>query len=432
MRYYDNNEVIDRKQLTEIQSRRLINTVNKVYENVEHYRDKMTAAAIHPDDIRSIEDLSRLPFTEKQDLRDTYPYGMFAVNIQNIVRVHASSGTTGKPTVVGYTEQDLETWSIDIARALVAIGATSSDFIHISYGYGLFTGGMGMNLGAEKIHAAAIPASTGNTARQLQVLRDFASTILCCTPSYALYLAESLNDAGYSKDDISLRAGLFGAEPWSENMRKDIEAKLGIKAYDIYGIAEIMGPGVAYECHNQNGMHISEDHFLPEIIDPNTGERLPEGQEGELVITCIKKEGLPLIRYRTRDIASLIYEPCSCGRTFVRMTKPKGRTDDMLIIRGVNVFPSQIEEVLLTIEGILPQYLIVVDRIGNLDRIQIQVELSSQIPFDAVRLVEEKERNIKTAIEATLGISVEVKLVSPKTLARSEGKAVRVIDNRVI
>ena len=432
MSYYDSNETIDRKQLNELQTQRLIKTVNLVYEKVKPYREKMIKAGITPNDITSLDDLKYLPFTEKQDLRDSYPYGMFASDMHDVVRIHASSGTTGKPTVVGYTKKDLDTWSTETARALYAAGASSEDFVHVSYGYGLFTGGLGLNAGAEKIGAGTIPASSGNTARQLQILRDFGSTILCCTPSYALYLAEALEEAGYSKKDIHLKAGLFGAEPWTESMRKDIEDKLGIKAYDIYGLSEIMGPGVGYECDNQDGMHISEDHFIPEIIDPATGKNLDNGVGGELVFTCITKEALPLIRYRTRDISSLKSGTCPCGRTFVRMSKPVGRTDDMLIIRGVNVFPSQIEEVLLRMDDVLPQYLIVVDRIRNLDRIQVQVEMSSTIPFDAVRLVEEKERNIRQAIESTLGIAVDIKLVSPKTLTRSEGKAVRVVDNRVI
>lgn len=431
MKYYDKTEVASRDELHEIQSKNLIKTVTSVYENVIPYRKKMDAIGITPGDIKSIDDLHLLPFTEKQDLRDAYPYGMFAVDMKEVVRIHASSGTTGKQTVVGYTKNDLDVWSTDIARALTAIGASSSDYIHISYGYGLFTGGLGVHAGAEKIGASTIPVSSGNTARQIQIMRDFKSSILCCTPSYALYLAEALEDAGYTTKDIYLKAGLFGAEPWSENMRRDIEQKLGIKAYDIYGLSEIMGPGVAYECSSQTGLHVSEDHFYPEIIDPTTEQVLKDNINGELVFTCLNKEALPLIRYRTRDISSLTHEQCSCGRTFVKMNKPAGRTDDMLIIRGVNVFPSQIEEVLLTIEGVLPQYLIVVERVNNLDRIQVQVEMSSSIPFDAVRLVEEKERKIRQAIESTLGIAVDIKLVNPKTITRSEGKAVRVIDKRV-
>lgn len=430
MRNYDRYEVLNREELKDIQNRRLKETVASVYENVTPYRKKMEEAGVKPSDIGGIEDLHLLPFTEKNDLRDNYPYGMFNVDLEKVVRIHATSGTTGKPTVVGFTKNDLDTWSIDIARVLTAAGASAKDFIHVSYGYGLFTGGMGLHVGAERIGAATIPASSGNTTRQLQILRDFGSTILCCTPSYAMYLIEALEEAGYTKEDIHLKTGIFGAEPWSENMRKDIESKLGIKAYDIYGIAEIMGPGVAYECVNQNGLHISEDHFIPEIIDPIDGKVLEEGQEGELVFTCIKKEALPLIRYRTRDITSLTYEECSCGRQFARMTRLKGRTDDMLIIRGVNVFPSQIEEVLLSMEGVLPQYMIIIDRVHNLDRIKVQVEMSSNLAFDAVRLVEDKERSIKTAIESSLGISVDIQLVSPKTLLRSEGKAVRVVDNR--
>ena len=432
MKYYDNNELLEAEELHRLQGERLRDTVARVYENVLPYREKMDKIGIKPEDIKTIDDLALLPFTEKQDLRDSYPYGLFAVDMDRVVRIHASSGTTGKQTVVGYTEKDLDTWRIETARALTAAGASSKDFVHVAYGYGLFTGGLGLNGGAEKIGASTIPVSSGNTTRQLQIMRDFGSTILCCTPSYALYLAEALEEEGYTKDDIHLKAGLFGAEPWSEGMRRDIETKLGIKAYDIYGLSEIMGPGVAYECENQKGMHVSEDHFIPEIIDSATGRVLEDDKAGELVFTCINKEALPLIRYRTRDISSLTHERCSCGRSFARMSRPMGRTDDMLIIRGVNVFPSQIEDVLLRMEDVLPQYMIVVERINNLDRIQIQVEMSSAIPFDAVRLVEEKERSIKSAIESTLGIAADIKLVSPKTITRSEGKAVRVIDRRVI
>ena len=429
---YDINETLAEGELKEIQNARLRDTVERVYARVKPYREKMDAAKVSPSDIRTVDDLYKLPFTEKQDLRDAYPYGMFAVSTDEVVRIHASSGTTGKQTVAGYTANDLESWRILTARALVAAGACRGDFIHVSYGYGLFTGGLGLNGGAEKLGAAAIPVSSGNTARQIQIMRDFGSSILCCTPSYALYIAESMKEAGVSPDELNLKAGLFGAEAWSENMRAQIEKGLGLKAYDIYGLTEIIGPGVAYECAEQDGMHISEDHFIPEIIDSESGALLADSQSGELVLTCINKEAFPLIRYRTRDVSFLTRTACPCGRSFARMARLMGRTDDMLIIRGVNVFPSQIEHVLLQIDGVNPQYLILVDRINNLDRMQIQVEMSPDAPFDAVRFVEEKERSIKAAVESTLGIAADIKLVSPNTLARSEGKARRVVDNRVM
>ncbi|NLL91604.1 MAG: phenylacetate--CoA ligase [Ruminococcaceae bacterium] len=432
MKYFDFNEVIPEKVLRNLQAERLIETVKRVYDRVAPYRKKMDEAGISPDDIKSLDDLKKLPFTEKQDLRDSYPYGYFACDMEDVVRIHASSGTTGKQTVVGYTERDLDVWATDTARALVAAGADNTDFVHVSYGYGLFTGGLGVNGGAEKIKAKTIPVSVGNTARQINIMKDFGSTVLCCTPSYALYMVEALKEAGISTDELSLKCGIFGAEPWSENMRAEIEKGFGIKAYDIYGLSEVMGPGVAYECCEQDGLHISDDHFIAEIIDPETGEVLEDGQEGELVFTCIDKEALPLIRYRTRDVSYLYKGECACGRSFKRMARPMGRTDDMLIIRGVNVFPSQIEQVLLETEHILAQYLITVDRVDNLDRMLIEIEMSPDAPFDAVRFVEEKERSIRAAIESTLGISAVVKLVSPKTLARGEGKAKRVIDNRNI
>jgi len=429
---YDKNETLAGEELKELQNARLRETVARVYERVKPYRDKMDAARVSPEEIITTDDLHKLPFTEKQDLRDAYPYGMFAVPMNEVVRIHATSGTTGKQTVTGYTSNDLENWRILTARALTAAGATGDDFVHVSYGYGLFTGGLGLNGGAEKLGAAVIPVSSGNTARQIQIMKDFGSTILCCTPSYALYLAESMREAGLTPDDIFLRAGLFGAEPWSENMRREIEKGLGLKAYDIFGLAEILGPGVAFECSEQDGMHISEDHFIPEIIDPETKETLPDGESGELVFTCISKEAFPLIRYRTRDLSSLSRMNCACGRPFVKMARMMGRTDDMIIIRGVNVFPSQIEHVLLQIDGITPQYMIFVDRVNNLDRMQIRVEMSPDAPFDAVRFVEEKERSIKAAVESVLGVATEIKLVSPKTIERSEGKAKRVVDSRVL
>jgi phenylacetate-CoA ligase len=417
-------------EMESLQSFRLSQTIRRVYEKVPYYRDKMDAAGVKPEDIQSIADLSKLPFMYKQDLRDTYPYGLFAVPMDEVVRVHASSGTTGKQIVVGYTRNDLALWDECAARALTAAGATKSDFMHVSYGYGLFTGGLGIHGGAEKIGMTVIPVSTGNTARQINIIKDFGSTIICCTPSYAMFIAETMKEQGISKDDIKLKAGLFGAEPWTEEMRKKLEDMIGLKAYDIYGLTEIIGPGVSYDCIEQNGMHICEDHFIPEIINPDTGEVLPLGEQGELVFTCITKEAFPLIRYRTRDIAVLSREKCSCGRTLIKMKKPRGRTDDMLIIRGVNVFPSQIETVLLSKCGGEPFYQIIVDRVNNTDTLEIKVELTQGMFSDIIKTVEDIEINIKSAIESVLGISAKITLVEPKTLTRFEGKAVRVTDNR--
>ena len=417
-------------EMKALQSFRLSQTIRRVYENVPYYRDRMDKAGVKPDDIKSVNDLYKLPFTFKQDLRDTYPYGLFAVPMEDVVRVHASSGTTGKQIVVGYTKKDLETWSECCARALTAAGATPKDFMHISYGYGLFTGGLGLHGGAEKVGMTVIPVSVGNTKRQINIIKDFGSTYICCTPSYALFLAETMKDMGITKDDIHLRGGLFGAEPWTEEMRKEIEDKLGLKAYDIYGLTEIIGPGVAFECCEQTGMHINEDNFIPEIIDPDTGEVLPEGSQGELVFTCITKEAFPLIRYRTRDIGILTREKCSCGRTLIKMKKPAGRSDDMLIIRGVNVFPSQIESVLLQLGNTSPYYQLIVDRVNNTDTLEIQVELSPEMFSDTIKNIEKQERIIKAAVESTLGIAANIRLVEPKTISRVEGKAVRVIDKR--
>ncbi len=419
-------------EIRSLQSLRLSQTIRKVYANVPYFRARMDEMGVAPDDIRSVDDLSKLPFTVKQDLRDNYPFGMFAVPMDEIVRIHASSGTTGKQTVVGYTQNDVEVWKEIIARSLVAAGGSAKDFVHIAYGYGLFTGGLGMHYGAEAIKASVIPVSTGNTQRQIQIMLDYGSTILCSTPSYALYLGETLKEMGIDKSQLKLKAGIFGAEPWTEPMRKEIENLLGIKAYDIYGLSEVMGPGVSFECSEQTGMHINEDHFIAEIIDPETGRQLPDGEQGELVFTAITKEALPLIRYRTRDIATLTREKCSCGRTFVKMTKPCGRTDDMLIIRGVNVFPSQVESVLLSLGQTAPHYMLIVDRVDNLDTLEIQVEMSEQMFSDAVRHIEEQERRIRAAVESTLGIAAKVRLVEPKTIQRSEGKAKRVIDKRKI
>ncbi len=417
-------------EMKQLQGFRLSQTVRRVYENVPLYRERMDAAGIKPEDIKSVEDLKKLPFTYKQDLRDTYPYGMFAVPMSDVVRLHASSGTTGKQIVVGYTNNDINVWGECCARALTAAGATKDDFMHVSYGYGLFTGGFGIHQGAERIGMTVIPVSTGNTKRQINIIKDFGSTYICCTPSYALYLAETMEEEGITKDDIHLKAGLFGAEPWTEEMRREIEDKLGLKALDIYGLTEIIGPGVSFECEEQTGMHINEDHFIVETINPDTGEVLPEGEQGELVFTCITKEAFPLIRYRTRDIGVLSRAKCSCGRTLVKMLKPRGRSDDMLIIRGVNVFPSQIESVLLTLGNTAPFYQIIVDRVNNNDTFEIKIELSEEMFSDTVKGLNDREREIKAAIESTLGISPKITLVEPKTLPRVEGKAVRVIDNR--
>lgn len=430
--YRNEIETASVEELKALQSYRLIKTVRHVYENVPFYKEKFDALGIRPEDIKSVADLSRLPFTYKQDLRDNYPYGLFAVKQDQVVRIHASSGTTGKQTVVGYTQSDLDVWAEITARAIVAAGGSPKDFLHISYGYGLFTGGLGMHSGATALGASVIPVSVGNTKRQIQIMSDFGSSILCCTPSYALYLGETMKEMGVDPKTLKLHAGIFGAEPWTEHMRGEIEQMLNIKAYDIYGLSEIMGPGVSYECAEQNGMHVNEDHFIPEIIDPDTGEVLPEGTMGELVFTCITKQALPLIRYRTRDIAMLTRHTCSCGRTFIKMSKPAGRTDDMLIIRGVNVFPSQIESVLLTFGDTAPHYQLIVDRVGALDTLEIQVEMGTDMTFDAVRLIEKREKQIQSAVESTLGIAATVRLVSPKTLDRSEGKAKRVIDKRMV
>ena len=429
-KYRDSIECAPVQELRAIQSYRLLKTVRHVYENVPFYRKKFDEIGLKPEDIQSVNDLSKLPFTYKQDLRDNYPYGLFAVPQDQIVRIHASSGTTGKQTVVGYTQNDLDTWAEITARALVAAGASNQDFVHISYGYGLFTGGLGLHQGATTLGASVIPVSTGNTKREIHIMQDFGSDLICCTPSYAIYLGETVREMGIDPKTLKLRAGVFGAEPWTEHMRQEIERLLAIKAYDIYGLSEIMGPGVSYECSEQNGMHINEDHFIAEIIDPDTGEVLGEDTMGELVFTCITKEALPLIRYRTRDIAMLTRKPCSCGRTFIKMAKPAGRTDDMLIIRGVNVFPSQVESVLLQFSGTTPNYQLIIDRVGALDTLEVQVEMDEHMTFDAVRLIEKREKEIRGALESMLGIAATVHLVSPKTIARSEGKAKRVIDKR--
>jgi len=423
---------MSREEMTRVQTERLINTVKRVYHNVPFYREKMQRIGLEPGDIKSLEDLKKLPFTYKQDLRDNYPYGLFATPLSEIVRIHASSGTTGKQTVVGYTRKDLDTWSEVMARTFTCAGANKESIIQIAYGYGLFTGGLGAHYGAERIGASVIPISGGNTKRQIQLMKDFGTTVLACTPSYALYMAEEMEEMGIKKEELKLKAGVFGAEPWTENMRKEIEERFGILAIDIYGLSEIIGPGVASECHLKCGMHINEDHFIPEIIDPDTEEVLPPGSKGELVFTTVTKEGLPLIRYRTRDISTLNYEKCECGRTLVRMSKVTGRTDDMLIIRGVNVFPSQIESVLLEVAEVAPHYLLIVDRVDNLDNLEVWVEMNQNMFSDEVKKIEEVERKIKRELESAIGINAKVKLVEPKSIERSEGKAKRVIDKRVL
>jgi phenylacetate-CoA ligase len=432
MPYYQPEiECASRDYLHAIQSARLIKMVDTAYNKVPFYKRKLDEAGVSPKDIHSIDDVSKLPFTVKDDLRDNYPYGLFAVEPSELVRIHASSGTTGKQTVVGYTANDIDIWSQCAARAISAAGGTKDDFIHVSYGYGLFTGGLGLHYGAEKLGATAIPVSSGNTKRQVQILQDFGSDFLCCTPSYAMFIGETVRDMGIDPKSLKLRGGIFGAEPWTDNMRKEIEKLLDIKAYDIYGLSEITGPGVSYDCEYQNGLHICEDYFYPEVVDPDTGEPMPDGEYGELVFTCIGKEALPLIRYRTRDICALNREPCRCGRTFIRMTKPRGRSDDMLIIRGVNVFPSQVEHVLLELH-MDPNYLIIVDRVNNLDSMEVQVEMNQNLFSDTVRDIENTEKRIESALQSTLNVHARVRLVEPGTLPRSEGKAKRVIDNRRI
>ncbi len=432
MAYYQESvERMSREALRKLQSERLVKQVKQMYERVECFRKRMDELNLRPEDIHGLEDLPRLPFSYKKDLRDYYPYGLFAEPLKNIVRVHASSGTTGKRIVVGYTRDDLEMWADCIARMLTAIGVGAEDVVQVAFGYGLFTGGFGAHAGAERVGATVVPISAGNTALQIQTMIDFKSTVLCCTPSYAMYLGEEIEKMGV-KDQLSLKCGIFGAEPWTESMRAQIEEKLGIKAYDIYGLSEIMGPGVSYECECQAGMHVNEDNFIPEIIDPDTGEVLPEGATGELVFTTLTKQGFPLIRYRTRDICSLNYEPCACGRTHIRMNKPSGRSDDMLIIRGVNVFPSQIEEVLLKVSvgDITPNYQIIVDRVNNNDTFDVNVEMSEQLFADDVKSIEKIEKQITAELRSMLGIGAKVHLVNPKSIERSEGKAKRVVDRR--
>lgn len=427
------NETIEcatRDEMNGIQSARLIETVQRIYHNVPGYRNKMQKAGLVPTDIKSLDDLSKLPFTTKEDLREHYPFGMFTVPMSEIVRVHASSGTTGRPTVVGYTRKDLNTWSEVVTRTLVMAGVHRHDVVQVAYGYGLFTGGLGIHYGTENLGATVIPISGGNTQKQIQLMQDFGTTVIACTPSYALHLAEVMVDMGISPEDLQLKTGIFGAEPWSENMRKEIEGKLKLKAIDIYGLSEVIGPGVSCECECQAGMHINEDHFIPEIIDPETLQPLARGELGELVFSTVTKEGIPLLRYRTRDLTRLIYDKCDCGRTLVRMEKCRGRSDDMLIIRGVNVFPSQIESILLEMSETEPHYLLIVDREGNLDTLRLLVEVQEQFFSDEIKMLEALRKKITGNIQSTLGVSVDVRLVEPRTIERTAGKAKRVIDNR--
>ena len=424
-------ETMPREALEAMQSRRLQATVARVYNTVPSYRKRFDERGVKPEHIRTLEDLRKLPFTYKDDLRDNYPFGMFAVPMDNVVRIHASSGTTGKPTVVGYTARDVQTWAELMARTLVAAGATKGDIVHNAYGYGLFTGGLGFHYGAERLGASVIPISGGNTRRQVMIMKDFGPTILTCTPSYALHVAEVAEEMGVSFRDLKFKAGVFGAEPWTEQMRQEIERKLNLKAMDIYGLSEVIGPGVSVECiEAQRGLHIFEDHFIPEIIDPRTEEVLPYGTPGELVFTTITKEAFPVIRYRTRDISILHPEPCRCGRTMVRMGRVQGRSDDMLIIRGVNVFPSQIESVIMETEGVEPHYQLVVERVGSLDQLMVLVEVNDKIFSDEIKNLQTMERNLEKNLRENLGVSAQVKLVEPKTIQRSEGKAVRVVDKR--
>ena len=428
--YQPELETMPYEELRALQNQRLRKQVRHVWDNVPYYRQKMEEKGVTPEDIQGVEDLHKLPFLKKDDLREAYPYGLMGKPLSECVRIQSTSGTTGKRVVAFYTQQDVDLWEDCCARAIVAAGGTQEDVVHVAYGYGLFTGGAGLHGGSHKVGCLTLPMSSGNTERQLQFMTDLGSTILCCTPSYAAYLAESIHEKGL-RDQIRLKAGIFGAEAWSEDMRRDVENKLGIKAYDIYGLTEISGPGVAFECEAQNGMHINEDHFIAEIIDPDTGEVLPEGEKGELVFTCITKEAFPLLRYRTRDICVLTREKCACGRTHVKMCKPMGRSDDMLIIRGVNVFPSQIETVLLQ-QGYSPNYQILVDRVNNTDTFEVMVEMNASMFSDSLAKITCAEKELVSALKAMLGIAAKVKLVAPKSIERSEGKAVRVIDKRKI
>ncbi len=428
--YYQKEiETMSVQEMKKLQSEKLVKQVKHVYDNVEYYRNLMDEKGVKPEDIKSIDDLHKLPFLSKADLRDAYPYGLLAKPLSECVRIHSTSGTTGRRVVAFYTQHDVDLWEDCCARAIVAAGCTNEDVCQVAYGYGLFTGGAGLHGGSHKVGTLTLPMSSGNTERQVQFMMDLKATLLCCTPSYAAYIGESLKEQGYKPEDIPLKAGIFGAEPWTEEMRHNIEETLGIKAYDIYGLTETSGPGVAFECSEQTGMHINEDHFYAEIIDPDTGEVLPEGEKGELVFTALDKEAFPLLRYRTRDICVLSREKCSCGRTLIKMAKPMGRTDDMLIIRGVNVFPSQIETVLLK-EGYEPNYQIVVDRVNNNDTFEVNVEMTPEKFTDKVSDILAMEKSLAGAMKIMLGINPAVHLVAPKSIARSEGKAVRVVDKR--
>ena len=430
-RYYQKEiECAPREEIRRIQNEKLVRQIQHVWNDCPDYRRKMEQAGVTPDDIHGVEDLHKLPFLTKDDLRENYPTAMLAAPMSKVVRIHSTSGTTGKRVIAYYTQHDIDLWDECCARALVATGATEEDVVQVSYGFGLFTGGAGLNGGSHKLGSMTLPMSSGNTDRQLQFMADLGSTVLCCTPSYAAYLTEVIEERGM-KDQIKLRAGIFGAEAWSEEMRRDIESRLGIKAYDIYGLTELSGPGVSFECSEQTGMHINEDHFIAEIVDPETFEPLPYGQKGELVFTSLDKEAFPVIRYRTKDICILKEEKCSCGRTFIKMMKPMGRSDDMLIVKGVNVFPSQIETVLIE-QGYPANYQIVVDRVNNTDTIEVMVEMSSENFSDNLGKITEMEKSLVVALKSMLGIGAKVKLVAPRTIARSEGKAVRVIDNRKI
>ena len=426
--YQPEIETMPLEQLQDLQSERLVKQVKFVYDNVKFYHDRMDEEGVRPEDIKSIDDLHKLPFITKDDLRDQYPYGLLGVPLSECVRIQSTSGTTGRRVVAFYTQEDIDLWDECCARAIVAAGGTKDDVCHVCYGYGLFTGGPGLNGGSHKVGCLTLPMSSGNTDRQIQFMTDLGSTIICCTPSYAANLGEAINERGL-KDQIKLKAGIFGAEPWTEQMRHNIEESLGIKAYDIYGLTEITGPGVSFECEEQAGMHIQEDHFIAEIINPDTGEVLPEGEVGELVFTCITKKAFPLLRYRTRDLCYLTRKPCSCGRTHIRMHKPTGRSDDMMVVKGVNVWPSQIEAVLLN-QGFQANYQIMVDRIGNHDTIEVQVELTPEMVEDTTVTVAQREKEVVKGLKSMLGITVDVKVVDPKTIARSEGKAVRVVDKR--
>ena len=423
------HECMERGELEALQLSRLQEMVERIYNHVPFYKEKLDEADMSPEKITCLSDLQRLPFTTKTDLRDHYPFGMFSSPMEDIVRIHASSGTTGKPTVVGYTEGDLDIWREVMARTLTSAGMGKKDIVQVAFGYGLFTGGLGAHYGVEKIGASVVPMSTGNTKRQLMLMEDFGVTGICCTPSYALFLSEAMDEMGVDKSKLKLKYGVFGAEPWTTEMRDTIERNLGIRSTDIYGLSEIIGPGVSFECEARCGMHVNEDLFIPEIIDPVTMEVLPDGEQGELVITTMTKKGMPLVRYRTRDITRLHREPCSCGRTLVRMEKVVGRSDDMLIIRGVNVFPSQIESVLMNL-GMAPHYLLVVDRVDNLDTLEVQVEVARELASDTIRNIEALQRKLEGEIRSTLNIGVKVRLVEPRTIQRSEGKAVRVLDKR--